>query len=231
MINSLLNRKPKTKANIGKLEYNGRTVNKKQDVAEAFNNYFTSIASNLKRDIPTTSGRTRLPISSRCRSDMAFNVVSAGEVDCLIKSLKDKATSDTSVKPLKAAGPVLSPLLAFAISCSLAQGIVPGKLKIAKVVPLHKGGSKIDVKNYRPISLLPIFSKVYEKAMQSRLVEHLKANNILFSSQYGFRSGHSCEHALLDAQYNLINTLERKQVAALLLLVFSKAFDMVAISH
>ena len=64
--------------------------------------------------------------------------------------------------------------------------------------------------------------------MQARLVKHLKSQNILFDSQYGFRAGHSCEHALLEAQHHILQALERKQVAALLLLDYSKAFDMVA---
>ena len=62
--------------------------------------------------------------------------------------------------------------------------------------------------------------------MQSRLVKHLKSRNILYKSQYGFRPGHSCEHALLEAQNTIHRALERKQVTALLLLDFSKAFDL-----
>ena len=63
--------------------------------------------------------------------------------------------------------------------------------------------------------------------MHARLVKHLKSRNILYASQFGFRSGHSCEHALLEAQFNLHKALEKKQVSALLLLDFSKAFDLV----
>ena len=63
--------------------------------------------------------------------------------------------------------------------------------------------------------------------MQARLLDHLKSEKILFDSQYGFRAGHSCEHALLEAQNHIHRALERKQVTALLLLDYSKAFDMV----
>ena len=230
MINSLLNRTPKSKISINKLEYKNKSLTRKQDIAEAFNEYFSNIASNLKLDIQPRNALPKnetLSSNTRCPLDMPITEVTSDEVKLLIKSLSNKATSDTSVKPLKAVSPILSELLAAAITKSIAQGVVPSKLKIAKVIPLHKGGSKTEVKNYRPISLLSVFSKIYEKAMQSRLVGHLKLNNILFAGQYGFRAGHSCEHALLDAQQNLINALERKQVAALLLLDFSKAFDMV----
>ncbi|MCP4489717.1 MAG: reverse transcriptase family protein, partial [Gammaproteobacteria bacterium] len=92
-----------------------------------------------------------------------------------------------------------------------------------------KSGSRTDITNYRPISLLSCFSKIFEKVMQARLVKHLKLRNILYASQYGFSAGHSCEHALLEAQHKILRALERKRVTALLLLDFSKAFD--AVSH
>ena len=120
-----------------------------------------------------------------------------------------------------------TPLLQHLISSSLEQGIFPEKLKFAKVIPLYKGGSKSELSNYRPISLLSCFSKIYEKAMHARLAHFLAANDILYPSQYGFRGGHSCEHALLEAQSVLLNSLNKQQISALLLIDFSKAFDMV----
>ena len=132
-----------------------------------------------------------------------------------------------SIMPLKKVRNALSPVISHLISSSLREGIFPTKLKCAKVIPLHKGGSRSEITNYRPISLLSCFSKIYEKVMQARLVKHLKTHNILYASQYGFRAGHSCEHALLEAQYRIHQALERKQVSALLLLDFSKAFNLV----
>ena len=81
--------------------------------------------------------------------------------------------------------------------------------------------------NYRPISLLSTFSKLYEKAMHTRITNFLECNNALFEMQYGFRKGRSCEHALLAAQNIILNTLNKKEIAMLLLIDFSKAFDMV----
>lgn len=149
------------------------------------------------------------------------------EISNIIISLKDKATSDLGIKPLKFVCTEIAPVLNNIVSSSLRQGVFPDKLKRAKVIPLHKGGSRIDITNYRPISLLSCFSKIYEKIMHARLTAHLKQNNILYASQYGFRAGHGCEHALLEAQTKLLQSMEKKQVTALLLLDFSKAFDMV----
>ena len=80
---------------------------------------------------------------------------------------------------------------------SLRLGVFPEKLKFAKVVPVHKGGDKTLVENYRPISLLTTFSKVFEKVMYSRLYKFLTENGTLNDNQFGFRSGRSCEQALL----------------------------------
>ena len=100
-------------------------------------------------------------------------------------------------------------------------------LKTAKLVPIHKEGCKTDVSNYRPISLLSCFSKIYEKIMHNRVTEFLDKNNSLYDMQYGFRPGRSCEHALLNAQNFILNSLSKKEISMLLLIDFSKAFDTI----
>ena len=117
--------------------------------------------------------------------------------------------------------------LAMVISSSFKEGVFPQSLKLARVVPVFKNGSKTDVSNYRPISLLSSFSKIYEKLMHARIVNFMEMNKSIHELQYGFRSGRSCEHALLKAQSLLLNSLNKKQISLLLLIDFSKAFDMV----
>ena len=151
----------------------------------------------------------------------------AFEIEGYISSLKNKATSDLAIQPLKFVSKEIAPVIQHLVNASLIQGIFPTKLKCAKVIPLHKGGSRTDINNYRPISLLSCFSKIYEKIMHNRLTKFFDENKIIFRSQYGFRSGHSCEHALLEAQHRLNIALDKNQIAVLLLIDFSKAFDMV----
>ena len=100
-------------------------------------------------------------------------------------------------------------------------------MKVARVIPLHKEGSKSDVSNYRPISLLNSFSKIYEKLMHSRILQFLESNNSIYENQYGFRPGRCCEHALLNAQNCLLDSLSKRKISLLLFIDFSKAFDMV----
>ena len=108
------------------------------------------------------------------------------------------------------------------------QGIFPESLKCAKVIPLHEEGPRTDVTNYKPISLLYVLYKIYQRIMQTRLFNHLQSNGIKFhNSQYEFRAGHSSEHAILEAQNKITQAIDKKKIALLLLVDFSKAFDMV----
>ena len=79
-------------------------------------------------------------------------------------------------------------------------------MKIAKVTPVFKAGKKELVSNYRPISVLPCFSKILEKIMYNRVYKYLTENNLLFQKQFGFREGHSTSHAIV----NLVTTLLMK---------------------
>ena len=233
IINDLLNRKTKNLSPIKVKDKNGNLLNSNNDVANEFNNYFSGIASNIKNQI---SSRTTFDpggfqgfLQAPCTNSMYVKPVEPGEVCKVICTFKNKSTLDTKIEPLKIANscPTFNETLARVVSTSFRQGVFPTSLKMARVVPIHKEGSKTDVTNYRPISLLSSFSKVYEKLMHNRALEFLDSNGSLFEAQYGFRPGRSCEHALLNAQNTILQSLCKNQVALLLLIDFSKAFDLV----
>lgn len=231
-INELLNRK-KSKVKISKLDNgNNETITKPQDIADRFNSFFCNVAQRLKDEAGRGKKQGRPPdpnhyLAGRCPTGMSDSDCTITEIELILDSLKNKATSDLAIQPLKHISKVIAPVLRHLVSASFEQGIFPDLLKCAKVIPLHKSGSHSDVGNYRPISLLSCFSKIYEKVMHKKLTTFLEQNKILFKSQYGFRALHSCEHALLEAQNHLNTALDKKQIAALLLIDFSKAFDMV----
>ena len=85
----------------------------------------------------------------------------------------------------------------------LSQGVYPERLKFALIKPIYKSGDKSSPSNYRPISLLPAFSKIFEKLIYERLFDHLSKNTILSEHQYGFRSEMSTE----NASYMLLNDI------------------------
>ena len=80
----------------------------------------------------------------------------------------------------------------------LAQGIFPDKMKIARIMPMYKGGDKENVVNYRPIFVLPCFSKILERIMYNRLYLHLTENNLLYNKQFGFQKEHFPDHAIVQ---------------------------------
>ena len=110
---------------------------------------------------------------------------------------------------------------------SLELGVFPQKMKIAKIIPFFKKEDKLDCNNYRPISLLPNISKIFEKLMHNRLSKFLEESKCLFSKQFGFRSKHSTTHALIDLTENIRKALDDKEFACGVFLDFQKAFDTV----
>ena len=93
---------------------------------------------------------------------------------------------------------------------SLNTGIFPDRLKVAKVTPIFKKGEKSSISNYRPISVLPCFSKILERIMYNRLYDYFTANSILFNKQFGFRAGHSTEHVVLELIDQICDFLRTK---------------------
>ena len=110
---------------------------------------------------------------------------------------------------------------------SFQSGIFPDKLEIAKVISLFKKGNTELPSNYRPISILPIFSKIFEKLMYRRLYRFLEIHKSLYSLQFGFQENHSIDHALVSLTEAIRNTLDNKSVGCGIFIDLRKAFDTV----
>ena len=169
-------------------------------VANAFNNFFLTTSEKLnkykseKRDAISFS---KDPFPGNFPTINIIPITEA-EIKGIISSLKPKNSSgydEITSKIIKACASLISIPLSYIYNYSLHTGIFPDHLKMAVVKPLHKKGDKFEISNYRPISLLPTFAKIFEKAMYSRLSQHLQTNNILAQEQYAFRKGKSTEDA------------------------------------
>ena len=101
-------------------------------------------------------------------------------------------------------------------------------LKCGLIHPIHKGDSKMLCSNYRPMSILPIFSKILEKLMYKRLTSFIDKYDLLHEHQYGFQKKKGTEHAILVLNFNIIKTIGKKEKACTIFLDFAKAFDMVS---
>ena len=103
----------------------------------------------------------------------------------------------------------------------------PFELKMSRVTPIYKGENSSDVSNYRPLSVLPCFSKILERIMYNRLYKSLIENNILCSKQFGFQNGHSTDHAVVQLVEQIIESFENNKYTLGVFIDLSKAFDIV----
>ena len=152
----------------------------------------------------------------------------ADEVSALIQSLKlGKSSGPNSipVKLLKILHALISRDLAFLINESFATGTFPENLKVAKVVPIFKKGLATMTSNYRQISLLFIFSKLFKKIMHQHLYKLFEVCEVLFCMQFGFRTGHSSDHALISLTETIKSSLDKSKVGCGIFIDLQKAFD------
>ena len=111
------------------------------------------------------------------------------------------------------------------ISKSFQAGIVPAQLKIAKVVPIFKSGDKQSMYNYRPISLLNVFSKIIEKIVGNRLTNFLESNKLFSPNQFGFRKNHNTVHPLTKFLNFIAKANNKKEHVIAIFCDLRKAFD------
>ena len=159
---------------------------------------------------------------------MVFFPTNETEVFEIISKLDRKSSSgidEISNTLVKAAAKSIVPYLTIIINQSLSSGIFPKELSKAKVLPLHKKGSKIDVNNYRPISLLNVLSKIFERVIYDRLYSFFDKNNLFTCRQYGFRKKHSTIDALIDFIEKI--RLNYEKTVTSFFLDFRKAFDTI----
>ena len=119
----------------------------------------------------------------------------------------------------------MSPILSQFLNKSMNFGIFPNSLKTARVIPLFKSGATTNLTNYRPISVLPLLSKVFERVVHNQLYSFLEKYKLLSSSQYGFRSGKSTSLAVMDFVKSVYEKLDSGETVISFFLDFSKAFD------
>ena len=155
------------------------------------------------------------------------------DVETVILIFKDLSNSsasgcdDITIRFLKDSLPTLILYATVIVNTSIVTFIYPSLWKNSKVIPQHKGGNEDDVNNYRPISLLPVLSKVLEKIISIQLNDYLESNNLLSKSQHGFRSGLSTETALLKISDEIYKNIDERKISLLSLCDLSKAFDSV----
>ena len=216
--------------NINKLKVNDKILTNSKDIAEAFNNYFCNVGTNLANKIPNTTLNYKHYLKHPILETIFLNPVDELELKKIVMSLNDKKAIgkfDIPTKILKHSFEILKLPILKIINLSLSTGIFPDKLKLAKVLPLYKKNDKQITGNYRPISILSNLSKIIEKLMKDRLLDFLNKHKVLYDYQFGFRRGHSTSLALIEILENLHLKLDNNEWIYGVYLDLSKAFDTV----
>ena len=153
------------------------------------------------------------------------NIAELTEICQSLKSGKALGCDDISMQVIKNTFEIISQPLVQIINLSLLNGYFPNKLKIAKVIPMYKADSPEFFTNYRAISLLPNFSKFFEKVMHNHITNFIESFDILYSRQFGFRKTHSTVLSLTYLINKISTSIDRKEITAGVFLDLSKAFD------
>ena len=212
-----------------KLTINKVDVYNKPEIADAFNDFFTNIGQKLASQIPKSS-KTFETYMNKMNVIIDSKPLSINELKDAFFSLKINKSSgvdDVSFNIIKKCFGVLCEPLTYLFQLSLEKVVFPDDLKIAKVTPIYKAGDNSDVSNYRPISVLPCFSKILERLMYNHLYKYLNKNNILYEKQFGFLSGYPTNDVIAQLGDKIFDSFEKEQFTLGVFIDLSKAFDTV----
>ena len=193
--------------------------------SNALNSQFSSVFIDDDGNLPNVSDKNvSLPFTNLCITQS--DIIDA--IKCLSSS-SSAGVDGLASKFFKNCSIPLSVPLQYIFSMSLSQGKLPTDWKIGKVIPIFKNkGSRSEPSNYRPVSLTSISCKIMERVLKKHINKHLSANNLITSSQHGFRSGRSTQTQVLECLNDWTQALDVDKSVDVIYLDISKAFDTVS---
>ena len=231
LINSMLTCNRRKGNNVIKLRGdNAELIDDPKLVADEFNDYFSNVATNLDSQIPLTNTSPMSYVNSIQNSMLLFDT-SEEEVLDLIRKFPNKGCHLNAIPSFiyKNVATIIAPLLCKLVNISFNEGIFPTILKIGRIIPIHKSGTKYNKCNYRPITTLHFVSKIFEKIMDRRVRQFFDKFNIISPNQFGFQRKLSTTDAILQFTDHAFNSLNSGRYLLAVFLDFSKAFDTVNI--
>ena len=215
----------KSKASIQPWPCHNNTAAKSS--ANLVNNKFVDSVDNLVKPI-----HVKCPTVTADRSKACFRLspVTATDVQNVVATMKNTpavGSDSVSLSMLRKSPVAVLKALTMIFNASITAGYFPSAWKHSHVTPVYKKGDVNDPNNYRPISLLPIISKVFERLINEQLRDFLESNGIINDSQHGFRRKRSCESALISLSKRLFLLRESKCFTCVTAIDFTRAFDTV----
>ena len=231
-INNITKFKKRSKLQIIELlDETGMKVTNHVKMANLFNDYLSEMGQKLanKIDKPSAGNTcfTNLLTANRCNS-FFFKPVTTADILTLIQQLninKCAGPQEIPIKVVKMSAPVVATVLELLFNKCLISGVFPSSLKIGKIIPIHKKGSKNECSNYRLITLLSRLSKIFEKCIYDQMYAYLENFNLLTPNQFEFRQNCSTSIAVRRLYDNFLESLDKKKITCSVFIDLSKAFD------
>ena len=203
-------------------------------IANKFNEYFVTLAQNMNNTVTDEISISGAEIPSfhsymhkSVESSMFLSECTNDEILALIHDLEIGKASDIPIKLVKRCSTVITPILKQYYNNFMQTGYFPDILKVGKITPVFKKGDQEKFENYRPVSTLPIFGKLFEKIIYSRLYDYLTSKGILYDNQFGFWKPHSFSHALNYSISEVQKCLNDNKHVIGIYIDLSKAFDTI----
>ncbi|VDI73723.1 Hypothetical predicted protein [Mytilus galloprovincialis] len=221
--------KPKTQNEIpSTMNFDNKEYDNVQDIVNHFNTHFTTIGDKyVTNNTQYQANKLNDYVQDKIPAGVRFTIpfIKLDETKKLLSKLEtSKATGLDEVGPffIKLSSEALAPSITYLINLSILEGVFPENLKLAKVTPIFKNGDKHMPENYRPISILPTLSKIFEKHVAKHFYLYLSKYKVLHEAQSGFRSNHSCQTALTKLIDTWLKCIDNGNVVGTVFLDFKK---------
>ena len=221
--------KAKKSNKIEKIQVRDNILTDKNDIANALKDYFINIGPQLRKKTVNSNDFQQYLRNNQTNS-FYLHPTAPTEISSLISKLDiNKSPGDDGIsgKLLKSCTILFSKLISHLANKIMITGKYPNKLKLGKIIPIHKKNNKIDPTNYRPICLLSVINKIIEKVLHKRLYEYFEKYKIIYQYQFGFRHSYSTTMALIEITDQLREQIENKNVTIGIYIDLTKAFDLV----
>jgi hypothetical protein len=227
-LNTLKGKSGGRKKSLNKITVEQNIITDAKEIAIEFNNFFCNAPGLVKATL-SESNESYLNRIPRTINTFQFTHITPNEIESVIKCFKNK-TSNISEIPtwlLKKIRCLISEPLSILFNHCFLCGMYPNRFKIGRIVPIHKAGDKSIISNYRPITVLITFNKVFEKLIYSRMIDFIETHALLSNNQYGFRKRKNTTTAIMHLLKAILETFHEREVMIALFLDLSKAFDCV----